>query len=182
MQQKLTRSERTKLLSIARQTIATFLEKGTFPDISSTTESLMRNCGCFVSLKHEGTLRGCIGNFVSDKPLCHLVQEMAVAAATKDPRFYPLSRPELDPLTIEISVLSPLQKITSIDEITIGEHGLYVEKNINRGVLLPQVATEYRWDRETFLRQTCLKAGLKEDAWKENATLYIFSAEVFREH
>lgn len=181
MRPKLHKPERKQLLSIARQGIAAYLETGKIPDIAPTNEALHIICGCFVSLKQNGSLRGCIGNFVGDRPLYRLIQEMAVAAATKDPRFYPITTAELALLTIEISVLSPLQQISSIDEINIGEHGIYIEKNINRGVLLPQVATEHKWDRETFLQQTCLKAGLKEDAWKDNVTISIFSAEVFSE-
>jgi AmmeMemoRadiSam system protein A len=178
---KLTKTEKNQLLTIARSTIARYLEEGTVPDVVKVSDNLQTVNGCFVSLKKAGALRGCIGSFVGDKPLYRQVQEMAIAAATKDPRFYPLARPELDDLTIEISVLSPLKKIDAITEITVGVHGLYIEKNVNRGVLLPQVATEYGWDRETFLAQTCLKAGLHEDAWKENATISIFSALVFGE-
>lgn len=108
-----------------------------------------------------------------------MVQEMASAAANHDPRFYPISREELPELTVEVSVLSPLKKIGAIDEILPGTHGLYIEKNMFRGVLLPQVAIEFCWDRETFLQQTCLKAGLDPDAWKHEADIYIFTAEVF---
>jgi len=181
MQLKLTRAEKNQLLSIARKTIASFLETGSVPEVAKISEGLQTICGCFVSLKREGTLRGCIGSFIGDKPLYRMVQEMAIAAATKDPRFYPLTRPELDDLSIEISVLSPLQKIDSFSEIVVGTHGLFIEKNLSRGVLLPQVATEQGWDRETFLAQTCLKAGLREDAWKENSSVSIFTALVFSE-
>jgi len=104
---------------------------------------------------------------------------MAVAAATRDPRFYPMKLEDLENFYLEISVLTPLHKISSPEEIIVGEHGIYLEKNFSRGVLLPQVAVEHGWDRETFLRQTCLKAGLHEDAWLEGAELSIFSAEVF---
>jgi AmmeMemoRadiSam system protein A len=106
---------------------------------------------------------------------------MAVSAATRDPRFYPLRKEELGESTLEISVLTPLQKVSSIEEIEVGKHGLYIEKNTARGVLLPQVATEYGWDRETFLSQTSIKAGMMADSWKEGADIYIFGAEVFNE-
>ena len=102
-------------------------------------------------------------------------------AATKGPRFYPMKKEDLGNFTLEISVLTPLQKISSIDEIHVGVHGIYLEKNFCRGVLLPQVAIEYGWDRETFLSQTSMKAGLPADAWQEGADLYIFGAEVFSE-
>jgi len=106
---------------------------------------------------------------------------MAVAAATKDPRFYPMKKQDLAEFKVEISVLSPLQKISSIEEIEVGTHGIYLERNFHRGVLLPQVATEYGWDRDAFLQQTALKAGMGRDDWKENTDIYIFSAQVFGE-
>jgi hypothetical protein len=137
--------------------------------------------GCFVTIKQHGHLRGCIGNFVSDKPLYRLVQEMAVSAATRDPRFYPMKQQDLSGFDLEISVLSPLKLISSVDEIQVGTHGIYLMKNGSRGVLLPQVATEYGWDRDTFLRHTCLKAGLPENVWKKDCEIYIFSALVFGE-
>src|SRR6185369_594520 len=122
-----------------------------------------------------------IGNFVSDQPLYRLVQEMAVSAATRDPRFYPMKQQDLIDFDLEISVLSPLERISSLDEIQVGTHGLYIIKNSYRGVLLPQVATEYGWDRETFLKHTCLKAGLPENAWKKECDIHTFSALVFGE-
>jgi AmmeMemoRadiSam system protein A len=107
---------------------------------------------------------------------------MAVAAATQDPRFSPLTRPELELVRIEITVLSPLEKISGPDDITIGRHGIYLEHGVNRGVLLPQVATEHHWDTLTFLRQTCNKAGLAEDMWQAPDTeLYRFSGEIIAE-
>jgi AmmeMemoRadiSam system protein A len=129
----------------------------------------------------DGALRGCIGQLTPDKPLLQQVKEMAAAAATRDPRFYPMKREDLDRFSIEISVLSPLKKISSPEEIEVGKHGLYIEKNFYRGVLLPQVAVEYGWDRDTFLQQTCVKAGLDSDAWKDEAAIYIFSADIFSE-
>jgi AmmeMemoRadiSam system protein A len=134
-----------------------------------------------VTIKQSGQLRGCIGNFVSDKPLWRLVQEMAISAATQDPRFYPMKPEDLDSFELDISVLSPLKMIDDVEEIVVGTHGIYIIKNHCRGVLLPQVATEYGWDRDTFLRHTCLKAGLPEDSWKKGCEIYIFSAQVFGE-
>ena len=106
---------------------------------------------------------------------------MAISAATKDPRFYPMKKPDLDSFALEISVLSPLCKINSIDEIQVGVHGIYIIKDTYHGVLLPQVASEYNWDRETFLKHTCQKAGLPDDAWQKDCEIYIFSANVFGE-
>jgi uncharacterized protein len=179
MEHKLTAGEKTFLIRIAREAIMSSLEKGEIPRNESATPRLEEKRGCFVCIKIDGKLRGCIGNFISDKPLHQLVQEMAVAAATRDPRFYPMKKKDLANFDLEISVLSPLQKVTSIEDVQVGVHGLYIEKNFARGVLLPQVAVEYGWDRDTFLGQTCVKAGLNPDDWKEGATIYRFSAEVF---
>lgn len=151
------------------------------PDTCFTEPNLNRHCGCFVTIHQFGQLRGCIGNFVSDKPLYELVREMAVAAATQDPRFYPMKKEDLVSFELEISVLSPLIPIESTDDISVGVHGLYIVKGNSRGVLLPQVATEYGWDRETFLRHTCLKAGLPENAWQKDCMIYRFSAQICKE-
>lgn len=182
MSELLTSAEQNELLAIARQTVLTYVSSEKVPAVTVTSPGLVAEHGCFVTIKQEGRLRGCIGNFVSDKPLYNLVQEMAVAAATQDPRFYPLKPSDLDNFTLEISVLSPLKKISSVNEVQVGTHGLYIVKNTYRGVLLPQVATEYSWDRETFLKHTCLKAGLPENAWKKECEIYTFTALVFGEH
>ncbi len=138
--------------------------------------------GCFVTIKQRDHLRGCIGNFQSELPLFREVAEMAVASATKDPRFYPMREEDLANFTLEISVLSPLRKVENIEEIEVGRHGIYLEKGYYRGVLLPQVAIEHGWDRETFLKQTCLKAGLPTNAWTaEDTEIYLFSAQIFGE-
>lgn len=182
MSELLTSAEQKELLAIARQTVLTYVSSEKIPTVTATSPGLIAERGCFVTIKQQGRLRGCIGNFVSDKPLYSLVQEMAVAAATQDPRFYPLKSSDLDDFELEISVLSPLKKISSTNEIQVGTHGLYIVKNTYRGVLLPQVATEYSWDRETFLKHTCLKAGLPENAWKKECEIHIFTALVFGEH
>lgn len=181
MAELLTKKEQKELLKIARETILTSVTSGTLPSVETSSEALNAENGCFVTIKQQGRLRGCIGNFVSDQPLYRLVQEMAVSAATRDPRFYPMKPHDLDDFHLEISVLSPLQKISSVEDIQVGRHGLYLVKNSYRGVLLPQVATEYGWDRDTFLKHTCLKAGLPENAWQKECDIFIFSALVFRE-
>ena len=137
--------------------------------------------GAFVTLNKDHQLRGCIGNIRGTEALYQTVSRMAIAAATEDPRFPPVRPEELDQITIEISVLTPLKKISSPEEIQIGRDGLYIEKGFYHGLLLPQVATEYGWNREEFLQHTCLKAGLPPDAWREGATTYSFSAQVFNE-
>ena len=136
--------------------------------------------GAFVTLKKQGRLRGCIGYIKAYKPPWETVQEMAVAAAFTDPRFPSLRAEEIQQLTFEISVLSPLKRIADVNDIEVGKHGLYIIRGYNSGLLLPQVATEYKWDRETFLEETCHKAGLPPDAWKDKETeIYIFSADYF---
>lgn len=144
------------------------------------SEKLKEKAGAFVTLKLKGELRGCIGYTRAVMPLADVVEKMAVESAFHDPRFCGLQKDEWKDIDIEISVISPMRKIENIDEIAVGVHGLYIEKGGYSGLLLPQVATEYAWDRETFLGYTCYKAGLPKDAWKSDDTkIYIFSAEVF---
>ena len=174
--------EKEILLNIARKSIESWVREGT-PYIEPREEkTLNKRSGCFVTIKQNDQLRGCIGNFQSELPLFREVAEIAAASASKDPRFYPMREEDLEDFTLEISVLSPLHKIEEIEEIEVGKHGIYLEKGFYRGVLLPQVATEHGWDRDTFLKQTCLKAGLPTDAWQaEDSEIYIFSAEIFGE-
>jgi AmmeMemoRadiSam system protein A len=181
MAELLTKAEQQGLLKIARDTIVAVITAGTVPTVTATSTGLNLHSGCFVTVKQKGELRGCIGNFVSEQPLYQLVQEMAVSAATRDPRFYPMKAADLADFTIDISVLSPLLKAASVEEIQVGVHGIYIVKGSYRGVLLPQVATEYGWDRDQFLQNTCIKAGLPQDAWQGECEIYIFSAQVFGE-
>lgn len=181
MSDLLTKKEQKDLLKIARDTIVYYVTNQKVPAVASTSPGLNLHSGCFVTIKQKGELRGCIGNFVSDQPLYQLVQEMAVSAATRDPRFYPMKVDDLADFTLDISVLSPLAKAASVEEITVGVHGIYIVKGSYRGVLLPQVATEYGWNRDQFLQHTCIKAGLPQDAWQGECDIYIFSAQVFGE-
>ncbi|MCE5241585.1 MAG: AmmeMemoRadiSam system protein B [Syntrophobacteraceae bacterium] len=136
--------------------------------------------GAFVTIQKNGRLRGCIGYIVAVRPLAEAISEMAAAAAFNDPRFSPVTEDELKDLSYEISVLTPLRRVENVEEIRVGTHGIYIKRGGAAGLLLPQVATEYGWDRETFLEQTCLKAGLPRDAWKDGETeIHIFSAEIF---
>lgn len=171
--------ERAQLLQLARDTINAAVQGQALPRLDNPPPALLLHSGCFVTIKRHGQLRGCIGSFVGSRPLWQSVQEMAVSAATRDPRFHPMKPADLSDFSLEISVLSPLQLIRSVDEIKVGTHGIYLIRGAAHGVLLPQVATEYGWDRETFLRHTCLKAGLPENCWQKECELYIFSAEVF---
>jgi AmmeMemoRadiSam system protein B/AmmeMemoRadiSam system protein A len=144
------------------------------------SKTLMENRGAFVSLHKRGELRGCIGQIQPSKPLCQTVQEMAMAAAFNDPRFEPLTSAELQDIDLEISVLTPLQRVKDPKEIEIGKHGLYIKRGFYSGLLLPQVATQFNWDRTTFLEETCRKAGLPRHAWKEkDVEIYLFSADIF---
>jgi AmmeMemoRadiSam system protein A len=147
-----------------------------------TTQALLERRGAFVTLKAAGRLRGCIGMVEAHAPLKSTVREMARAAAVGDPRFNPLRAEELDGVSIEISVLSPLRLLDSPEDIVVGVHGLVVEKGRRRGLLLPQVASEAGWDAETFLSATCEKAGLPRSAWRDEDTrIYAFTAFVFGE-
>ena len=178
----LNKEEKKKLLTIARYSIIEAVTGKKQPEVKITDERLKENCGAFVTIKEHGQLRGCIGYIIAVKPLYETVKDVAASAAINDYRFRPVSGDELDKLKLEISVLTPLKRIKEIDEIEIGRDGLYMKRGLNSGLLLPQVATEYGWDRKTFLEQTCRKAGLATDAWKDKSTeIYIFSAEVFDE-
>ncbi len=168
------------LLRVARTTLEDHFSRKTEP-VDTGAPELQGENGAFVTLHKNESLRGCIGVFTGKGPLHATIASMALAAAFDDPRFPPLTAAELDALDIEISVLSPLTPIQKVDEIEVGRHGLYIIKGFNRGVLLPQVATEYGWDRTTFLSQTCIKAGLNRDCWKEGAQILVFTAEVFGE-
>jgi len=181
MEISLTSGEKGTLLSAAREAIVARLENRS-PRYDPVSDSLTIPRGAFVTLHAEGALRGCIGHIVASDPLVETVREMAVAAAFHDPRFPPLALDELPAVSIEISVLGPLERVAKIDEIIVGEHGLYVKKGGFSGVLLPQVAPEQGWDVPAFLAYTCRKAGLRRDAWSEPDTeVFRFCAEVFGE-
>ncbi len=173
---------RKALLSLARRTLKDRLLGPTEAALVDTLpESLSEPRGAFVTLTLGGHLRGCIGTFRPTEPLYEVVRRMALSAAFQDPRFPPLNAGELDAIEIEISVLSPLRRVDDIEEIQVGTHGLYITRGYHSGVLLPQVAVDWGWDREEFLEHTCLKAGLDKNAWRHGATIELFHAEVFSE-
>jgi len=176
---KLSPEEKEQLKGLARESIESVLFGKNRTDFQPT--GLMREkCGAFVTIKNKEDLRGCIGYIKGFLPLHETIREMAVQAAFHDPRFDPLRAEEWKDIDIEISVLTPMKKIRDVHEIEVGVHGLYIEKGYYSGLLLPQVAGEYHWDRIAFLEHTCYKAGLPKDAWKsKDAEVYIFSAEVF---
>jgi AmmeMemoRadiSam system protein B/AmmeMemoRadiSam system protein A len=178
----LSRDEKVALLGLARSAIESAMSRGPQPKIEALTPALEAECGAFVTLHRNGRLRGCIGYIRAVKPLHRTVAEMAVQAATQDPRFPAVTIDELPLLDIEISVLSPLQSVADVGDIVVGRDGLIIQDGTHSGLLLPQVATEYGWDRETFLEHTCLKAGLPPDAWRrEGVAILSFTAEVFGE-
>ena len=181
------------LLAIARRSIALgFAERGTpLPTAAAGSAvdvperwagRLSQRGGAFVTIREAGELRGCIGYIESPLPLWRVVKEVAEKAAFEDPRFSPLQPDEFERVTIEISVLTAPQQMTTPDDIVIGDHGLIVEFGGRRGLLLPQVATEYGWDREEFLQHVCRKAGLAPDAWRDpGATVFLFRADIIGE-
>ncbi|MBU1006118.1 MAG: AmmeMemoRadiSam system protein B [Candidatus Omnitrophica bacterium] len=178
----LNKKEKQKLLEIAKASIreAVMGKAQAFPEV--TEARLKENCGAFVTIKKHGQLRGCIGYIMAVKPLSETVKDVARSAAIGDPRFAPMTEDELKDMEIEVSALTPLKRISDAKEIEVGKHGLYMKRGFYSGLLLPQVATEYGWDRETFLQHTCAKAGLPTDAWKDPSTeIYTFSADVFGE-
>jgi len=179
----LNKSQRKRLLEIARSAIETYLKTGKNPQPKESDHILSKNMGAFVTLNEFGALRGCIGNLVGSKPLYLTVSDMAIEAATGDPRFSPVTLAELKNIDIEISVLSPMEKIDNPDNIQLGVNGVLVRNGFRSGVFLPQVATETGWSKDEFMSQLCAqKAGLAPDAWKDKSTeIYIFTAEVFSE-
>jgi AmmeMemoRadiSam system protein A len=176
----LTGEEREQLRKMARAVIE---NRSRGKDVSlppEATGNLQTKCGAFVTIHKQGMLRGCIGSIESDNPLVKTVADMAEAAAFRDPRFRPVTEEELPYLDLEISVLTPLQKITDPEQIEVGKHGIVIRKGYRSGLLLPQVATERDWDCITFLGETCRKAGLPMNAWKDPDTdIFVFSADVF---
>jgi len=172
--------EKRLLHQIVKITIEQKLKNKPVPKFDIPPGSLKEKRGAFVTLHENDRLRGCIGYIHPVKPLHETIQEMAVSAAFSDPRFRPVTKKEFKNLDIEISVLTPLRKISDIREIEVGKHGIYITREYHSGLLLPQVATEYGWDRNTFLEHTCEKAGLYKYDWKDkDIEIFIFSADIF---
>ncbi|MCW8985045.1 MAG: AmmeMemoRadiSam system protein A [Thermoanaerobaculales bacterium] len=169
------------LLALARETIQSRLNGLPLPSPEPDDAILNEPRGAFVTLKIDGRLRGCIGHVIGVAPLWRAVRDNAIAAAFEDPRFAPLEADELPSTKIEISALTPLRPVV-YDEVIVGRDGILLENGISRGLLLPQVAVEYGWDRETFLDHTCRKAGLEPGCWRDPDTVIsTFSAQVFGE-
>lgn len=178
----LTLEQKKVLLKIARESMETFVKTRKRKAFSVSDPVLKREQGAFVTLTKNGELRGCIGRIIGDLPLYQAVADMAIEAAVGDPRFPAVTADELKDIQLEVSVLSSLEQIDDVNKIEIGKHGIIIRQGFNSGLLLPQVATEYNWDRQTFLEHTCSKAGLPYGCWKnKTAQIYIFSAEFFSE-
>lgn len=180
---ELNEEQRKALLRIARQSIAAVIEGHSVDwKADDFDETLQQPAGAFVTLTRDGDLRGCIGSIRAVEPLYTAVASSAISAAFRDPRFPPLAPGELEHLELEISVMGPIERVTDIDAIVVGRDGLIISRGSYAGLLLPQVATEYGWDRQTLLEQTCRKAGLPPDAWRDqDCRIEKFSAFVFGE-
>jgi AmmeMemoRadiSam system protein A len=185
-------AQKHALLKVAKDTVEAVITRKrlgragfTPPNLSKIADDpdLATHCGCFVTLKNGDQLRGCIGQFIADRPLVNMVLEMAKASATSDPRFFsdPITPDELPDLDIEISVLSPLKKTADPLSLRLGIDGIYIKRGFASGCFLPQVAEETGWSKEEFLSYCCShKAGLPDDAWKDPKTeVFLFTAEVF---
>lgn len=180
----LTDEEKRELLGLARKSVEFAVEKKEAynPGVEAS-EDLNQERGAFVTLTKGGELRGCIGYTSAIKPLYMTVRDTATLAALRDPRFSPVSASELPQLAYEISVLSPLRRVTDVEQIKVGEHGLLMKNGGHEGLLLPQVPVEQHWDRQKFLEETCAKAGMKHDCWKEeNTDIFMFTAVIFGNH
>ncbi len=178
-------SSKRRLLEIARASITAAVEKRPLPKAQEDAPELQTRSGCFVTLKTHGDLRGCLGHFTSNQSLYTLINETARASALDDPRFFSnrIRPAELKEVDIEISVLSPLERIDDPMNIELGTHGIYIRSGMAAGCFLPQVATETGWSKEEFLGTCCShKAGLASDAWRDPETeVLVFTAEVFGE-
>jgi AmmeMemoRadiSam system protein A len=176
----LTHDDQQRLLRLARRCVEARVRREP-PPIVEQGGGLDLPMGAFVSIHHFGELRGCLGRLETDRPIAENVAHLASIVPDSDPRFAPLAPSELPGVDVEISALTPEREITDVTTIEVGRHGLIVEQGHRRGLLLPQVATEYGWDRETFLDHTCLKAGLPPNAWRTGARIFVFEAQVFGE-
>ncbi len=177
----LTKEEKINLLKLARQAIEKELFGKSDIKLNTGFPIYQEQRAAFVTLHKKGQLKGCIGHIIAQDTLINTIKDMAYSAAFRDPRFSPLSKSEYNDIDIEISVLTPLKKVKSYEDVKVGVHGIIVSKGFYKGVLLPQVATEQNWDAETFVKHCCLKAGLPSDEYKREVDIEIFAANVFGE-
>ena len=174
-----TEEEKKELLALARKAITEYVTNGKSPETEVKNQKFKTDGAVFVTIKENGSLRGCIGHIQAIMPLYQSIMRNAVAACSSDPRFPPMKKEELKDMEIEISILSPFMSLKDVKDIQVGKHGLYIIKDNQTGLLLPQVATEFGWNRDEFLENVCMKAGLPKDAWKD-AELYTFTAEILK--
>ncbi len=185
MDLELSPADEDALIASAREAVSSRLERRA-PRWPASSPALDRRCGAFVTLRSRSgpyaSLRGCIGRIAATESLVETVRSMAAAAAFEDPRFPPVSADEYPGLIFEITLLSPMRKIEDISEIEVGTHGVYLTKGWRSAVFLPQVATEQGWDRESLLGHLCAKAGLPDEAWKEDDAIFqVFEGRVVEE-
>lgn len=171
--------EKKELLTLAKDTIEEYVSSGSVVERNIQNPQFKADGAVFVTIKKNGSLRGCIGNIQPVMSLYQSVIKNAIAASSSDPRFPPLKKEELKDISVEVSILSPLIPLKDTRNIQVGKHGLVIRKGAQSGILLPQVATEFGWDKDTFLEMVCMKAGLPKSAWKE-AELLTFTAEVIK--
>jgi AmmeMemoRadiSam system protein A len=173
--------EKKELLSIARNSIQSYLEhnKIKYPEI--TNPKFLKKMGVFVTLHADNSLRGCIGYPLPEKPLVEAIVDNAISSSTQDPRFEPVALPEMKSIDIEISVLTVPQEVEGVDDVEIGRDGIIISKGFNRGLLLPQVPTEQNWTLDQYISYGCMKAGLPGDEWKRGIKIETFQAIVFGE-
>jgi AmmeMemoRadiSam system protein A len=177
---RLTPDDQQRLLRLARRCLEARVRREPRPMVEQGG-GLDTPMGAFVSIHHFGELRGCLGRLETDRPIAENVAHLASIVPDSDPRFPPLTQAELAGVDVEISALTPEEEIIDVTIIEVGRHGLIIEQGPRRGLLLPQVATECGWDRETFLDHTCVKAGLPPAAWRSGARIFVFEAQVFGE-
>jgi AmmeMemoRadiSam system protein B/AmmeMemoRadiSam system protein A len=175
----LTEVEKKELISLARNAITEYVTNGKVTESEMKNPKLKADGAVFVTIKRNGLLRGCIGHIQPIMPLYQSVIKNAIAACSNDRRFPPMTKEELKDIDVEVSILSPLSHLKDVKEIQVGKHGLIIRKGSNSGILLPQVPIEFGWDRDTFLKNLCTKAGLPENAWRD-ANLYTFTAEILK--
>lgn len=180
--EQITEKEKEEILKIAAETIVSYIKERKIPEFTPESKIFKEKRGVFVTLMKKGELRGCIGRFEPDEDFLTLLQKMAVESSTQDYRFPPVTAEELKDIEIEVSILSPLKKVDSLDEFIVGRHGIYMKKGFRSSTFLPQVASEQGWDKEETLRHLCLKAGLDPDAWKEGAEFYIYTSTIINEN
>lgn len=178
---KLSQEEKENLLKLARASIEKRLFGETKIEMKTDFPIFHEKRAAFVTLHINGNLRGCIGQIIATNKLLDTIKEMSVSAAFSDPRFPSLSKNEYPKIDIEISVMTPLSEAESWKDVRVGVHGIIISKGYHKGVLLPQVATEYGWNTETFISHGCMKAGLPEDEYKRGVKVEIFAANVFGE-